>query len=149
VFLNSNSESDPDQRGDARLYLCRKDGLLHLEFNGVAFDDVYTELLSLLGEAGVSDLLGSLSLREPDQGANGTRNWSLTPLVENTGTFPHLRSFFVEPTDVADHNRSIMVLWEFLPKGGYLVVAGCRPIAADPSKSSLIRWKMCFRLTIP
>ena len=40
-------------------------------------------------------------------------------------------------------------LWEFPPKGRYLVVEGYRPKTAYPPKSSVIRWKMCFRLKMP
>ncbi len=44
---------------------------------------------------------------------------------------------------------TFQALWEFPPKGRYLVVEGYRPKTAYPPKSSVIRWKMCFRLKMP
>ncbi len=49
----------------------------------------------------------------------------------------------------ASEDELVVALWEFPPKGRYLVVEGYRPKTAYPPKSSVIRWKMCFRLKMP
>src|ERR1043165_4764398 len=41
-------------------------------------------------------------------GANGTRNWDFTPLVESSAVFPQPTSFFIEPSAPEHHNQTII-----------------------------------------
>jgi hypothetical protein len=82
---------------------------LYLDFYGSPFDEPYEDLCNTLILPEVAFKLGSLSFRSPtDEGANGTRNWDLSLLVEAQVSFPNLRSFSIEQNEPGAHNRVIV-----------------------------------------
>ncbi|MBV9849987.1 MAG: hypothetical protein JO250_09980 [Armatimonadetes bacterium] len=91
-----------------KLYFLQSHGLFHIEFYGVPGEAAYTECLHVLCAADVAAQLCSITLRGPDEGANGTRNWDLTAMVEAGTEFPHLKAFFVESMSPEHHNQSII-----------------------------------------
>ena len=102
--------NDPDAMDShiERVYYSNVDGLLHVEFYGLTFDDSYFDFLYTLRSPDVAQHLKSIALRGPDEGANGTRNWDLVPLVETGVTFSQLTTFFIEPNAPEHHNRTIV-----------------------------------------
>jgi hypothetical protein len=82
--------------------------LFHLDFYGSPFDESYWDLLEMLGVPAVAERLRAVWLRGPDEGANGTRNWDLEPLVAGPVLFPNLELFSIELTVPAHHNRTIV-----------------------------------------
>jgi hypothetical protein len=83
-------------------------GRLHLDFFGGPFDEPFQEVLAAVVTPDVATVLASLTLRGPDEGANGTRNWDLSPLASSGAGFPQLRAVSIAQTQPADHNRSIV-----------------------------------------
>lgn len=81
---------------------------LHIDYYGMPFDEPLQEVLAAVITPEVSAVLASLTLRGPDEGANGTRNWDLLILAESGAVFPQLRELFIEQTKPADHNCSIV-----------------------------------------
>jgi hypothetical protein len=91
-----------------KLVFCSMGELLHVEYYGDSFGESYEDFLKLLCLPEVAGKLASLELRGPDEGANGTRNWDLTPLLESEVIFPRLRSIVVQPTLPEHHNQTII-----------------------------------------
>lgn len=91
-----------------RVYYAEVQGQLHVEFFGSPFEDAYESLLQTLCAPEVAGCLRSLTLRGPDEGSNGTRNWDLTGIIESEALFPRLNSVFIEPTAPEHHNQSIV-----------------------------------------
>jgi hypothetical protein len=83
-------------------------GQLHLDFFGTPSDEPFQEVLAAVVTPEVSTVLASLTLRGPDEGANGTRNWDLSRLADSGAVFPQLRAVSIEQTKPADHNRTIV-----------------------------------------
>lgn len=82
---------------------------LHVEYHGPSCeDDALTALLDALADPDVAESLASLSLTGPDEGANGTREWILTSLLDSDVQFPRLRRVYVRPTEPDDHNFSLI-----------------------------------------
>lgn len=82
-------------------------GDLVVEYHG-SRRDAYVQLLECLSSPAISNRLLALSLTGPDEGANGTRNWDLEPLVPEGVGFPKLRRVEVQGTQIGDHNHSIV-----------------------------------------
>ena len=57
-----------------------------------------------------ADKISKLKFYGPDAGANGTRSWDFSRLIESDVTFPNLIDFEVALTDPGDHNISIIEL---------------------------------------
>lgn len=91
-----------------RLSVIASGGLHHLEFYGTCFGDGYIDLCETLSIREVAASILSLSLRGPDEGSNGTKNWDLAPLISRGQEFPFLQTFSVELNQPADHNRTIV-----------------------------------------
>jgi hypothetical protein len=89
-----------------RLWLGRAGESFLVDFFGDPSEDAYCELVAALTDPEVASHVATLSLRGPDAGANGTRNWDLTPLV--AATFPRLMTLAIEGTLVGAHNRTIV-----------------------------------------
>lgn len=83
-------------------------GGLHVEFHGNLWDAPFAWTLECLADQTVADALVSLSFTGPDEGANGTREWEFTPLLDSSVRFPRLRSLSIRPTGPADHNASLV-----------------------------------------
>jgi hypothetical protein len=79
-----------------------------LDFYGDAFGESYTDLLETLARPDVAPHIRSVVLRGPDEGANGTQNWDLEPLLANGATFARLEMFTVRQNKPGDHNRAIV-----------------------------------------
>jgi hypothetical protein len=86
----------------------RTGDLFHIDYYGSPFEDGYLDLLETLGRAEVAAALGSLTLRSPDEGANGTRNFDLEPLLAAGSVFPRLESFRLPLNQPGDHNRTVV-----------------------------------------
>ena len=94
-----------DNLDDApRLWVGRAGALLAVDFYGDPGDGI--DLLETLKDADVALHLASLTLRSPDVGANGTREWSLGTLTSTT--FPVLSSLRVERNHPEAHNRGVI-----------------------------------------
>ncbi|MCU0352028.1 MAG: hypothetical protein MUF43_14560 [Flavobacterium sp.] len=72
------------------------------------FNFPFCSLLELLSDQKVADKIISLNFIGPDQGANGTKSWEFHRLINSFTTFPNLKNFSVQLTDLADHNQSII-----------------------------------------
>ncbi|NBF09783.1 hypothetical protein [Pseudomonas sp. Fl4BN1] len=84
-----------------------RDGL-HVEFHGELWDEPFAWTLDCLAEQDVASIISSLAFCGPDEGANGTREWEFTPLLDSRVTFPRLRSLSIRPTEPQDHNVSLI-----------------------------------------
>lgn len=103
-----------------------------VDFWGEVHEESYAELLQALTTPAVAAELRSLTLRGPDEGANGTRNWDLSLLVGNGVQFPKLEAVAIQQTAPSDHNRTIV--------GGEYAEDGvlARLLAAAPALRSLV-----------
>jgi len=79
-----------------------------LDFYGDAFGECYIQLLGTLSQPDIAPHIRSMILRGPDEGANGTRNWDLEPLLATGAMFEGLESFAVQQNRPEDHNRTII-----------------------------------------
>jgi hypothetical protein len=102
--------NDSDSPGNylQRVTITQTGELYNIDFHGDSFDESYIDLLCTLAIPDVATFLRSLILRGPDEGANGTHNWDLEPLLATNATFTQLESFSVQLTQPADHNRSVI-----------------------------------------
>ncbi|NTX58145.1 hypothetical protein [Myxococcus sp. CA039A] len=82
---------------------------LHVEYFGDAWETALEMMLACLTEQAVADTITSLAFSGPDQGANGTREWSFETLLSAEVTFPILRSLSIRPTEPDHHNSSLIV----------------------------------------
>ena len=91
-----------------RLSIAPLRGGLHVEFFGEIYGEPLEWTLECLAEQPVADCLSSLAFDGPDEGANGTREWEFSALLESAVTFPRLRSLFIRPSRPEDHNQSLV-----------------------------------------
>ena len=87
-----------------KLYFTQSQGLFYVAYYGSDYDD----FLETICQPEVAVQLGALTIQGPDKGANGTRNWDFTALIESGTEFPCLNSLFVEPTEPGRHNQTII-----------------------------------------
>lgn len=83
-------------------------GGLHVEFFGNPWEEPFAWTLACLSDQRVADAIMSLSFTGPDEGANGTREWEFTALLDSDVRLPRLRSLSISPTEPADHNMSLV-----------------------------------------
>lgn len=83
-------------------------GGLHVEFYGEVYDEPLFWTLECLSRQEVADTLVSLTFTGPDSGANGTREWEFTSLLNSDVRFPALRSLVISPTEPQHHNASLI-----------------------------------------
>jgi hypothetical protein len=102
-----NPPGTPSERLE-RLSVTASGDCFHLKFYGDCFGGAYSVLCETLSLPEVSSSVLSLSLRGPDEGANGTRNWDLAPLIPNGHGYPFLETFSVQLNQPGDHNRTII-----------------------------------------
>jgi hypothetical protein len=100
--------ADKDSSFIDRMSVIKVDKLAHLDYYGDPSGEAFGELLDTLADRRVAYSLASLELRGPDEGANGTRNWDLTPIADCAVSFPELRRLSIEQSKPADHNRTIV-----------------------------------------
>jgi hypothetical protein len=82
---------------------------LHVEYFGDAWDEPLEMTLDCLSEQEVADSITSLVFSGPDEGANGTREWSFETLLASPVSFPILRSLYIRSTEPDHHNGSLIV----------------------------------------
>lgn len=68
----------------------------------------FCSLLDLLSEQSNSEKVIALRFEGADQGANGTKSWNFDRLLGGNTFFPNLKNFYVQLTDLGDHNTSII-----------------------------------------
>lgn len=87
----------------------------HVHYHGPAASTgdteqpVFAELQDALAEPAIAQALHALSFTGPDEGANGTREWVFTPLIERGVPFPHLRHLAIPQADNTAHNAVCIV----------------------------------------
>lgn len=91
-----------------RFHAIELGGDLHLAFHGDPSGEAYARLLSAVSAEPIASAMASLRISGPDTGANGTKNWDLTPLANAEAAFPKLRHLHVEQSRPGDHNRTII-----------------------------------------
>jgi len=83
-------------------------GGLHVEFFGNPWDEPFEWTLACLSDPGVAAAVMSLRFTGGDEGANGTREWAFTSLLDSNVQFPRLRSLGISPTAPEHHNTSLI-----------------------------------------
>lgn len=90
-----------------RLFFTQVEGFWFVDYFGE--EEAYlTELFQLLSRPDLAEMLRWLSLRSPDVGVNGTREWDFTPLLETKAQFPCLQSLQIARTPPENHNHAII-----------------------------------------
>lgn len=64
--------------------------LFHVDFYGSPFSEGYGDLIDTLAQLEVASQIKSLKFRTPDEGANGTCNWDLEPMLSTDAVFTRL-----------------------------------------------------------
>lgn len=82
--------------------------VFHLDFYGDCFEEGYEDLLNTLANPDIAACARSLNLRGPDEGANGTKNWDIEPLLATETSFSELETLAIQLNQPADHNRSVV-----------------------------------------
>lgn len=102
--------NEPDMPGAylQRLAITSTASQFNLDFYGETLEDSYFDLLATIAKPEIAPHIRSLILRGPDEGANGTHNWDIGPLLETDAAFPELETFSVQLNQPADHNRSVI-----------------------------------------
>jgi hypothetical protein len=106
--IEAQAAPDRDASFVDRLCVTKVGNLACLDFYGDPFGDSFGDLLNVLVESTVSEMVASIDLRGPDEGANGTRNWDISRIASSEATFPNLRRLCIEQTKPGDHNRTIV-----------------------------------------
>ncbi|MEG0184158.1 MAG: hypothetical protein RR704_11975 [Stenotrophomonas sp.] len=83
-------------------------GGLHVEFFGNPWDEPFEWTLACLSDPAVAASVMSLCFTGPDEGANGTREWEFSALLDSAVQFPRLRSLVIAPTAPEHHNASLI-----------------------------------------
>lgn len=91
-----------------KLYFTQSRGLLYVAYYGSSYDETYSDFLQTICIPEIAAQLGALTIQGPDEGANGTRNWDFTGLIDSGTNFPCLNTFFVEPTEPDHHNQTVI-----------------------------------------
>jgi hypothetical protein len=91
-----------------RLAVTPVNDVFDIDFYGDAFGKAYMDLLDTLARPHIAPLIRSVILRGPDEGANGTHNWNLEPLLATDATFARLETFAVQQNTPVDHNRAVI-----------------------------------------
>ena len=108
---------------------------LHVEYFGDVFSEPFIWTLECLSEQVVADTLSSLAFSGPDEGANGTKEWEFTSLLDTAVTFPILRSLSIRPTELHEHNASMVQrAGKIMAEGGDIA----RFVAKAPNLSELV-----------
>jgi hypothetical protein len=106
--VRRRNSSQPIHADHECVAICPSADGFDVDFWGDAAGESYGELMEALGSPAVAETLRTLSIRGPDVGANGTRNWDLTALVGKGAPFPRLESVKIQQTAPSDHNKSIV-----------------------------------------
>jgi hypothetical protein len=117
-YIATRYQPDLEDVYEARLAVCQVGELFDLDFFGESFDEPIDKLLELVAQPQIAPAIRTFILRGPDEGANGTNNWNLEPLLVHGATFSHLESFSVQLTQPGEHNRRI--IGEDYEEGGFI-----------------------------
>lgn len=90
-----------------RLFFTQVEGFWFVDYFGDSWE-FFPDLLTLLATPELAETLRWLSLRGLDTGANGTREWDFTPLLETKAQFPCLQSLQIARTPPENHNHFIV-----------------------------------------
>ncbi len=82
--------------------------VFNFDFHGDHAGDSIADLMQTLAQPTIAPYVRSIVLRGPDEGANGTRNWDLEPLLAKDAMFSQLKVFSIQLNQPGDHNRSIV-----------------------------------------
>lgn len=88
--------------------------------------------LECLAEQAVASTLSSLLFSGPDTGANGTREWEFTALLDSDATFSQLRSLVIRPTEPEHHNISLV------QKAGRIMEEAGKSPASSPRRPTSV-----------
>ncbi|PQO27025.1 hypothetical protein [Blastopirellula marina] len=91
-----------------RLVVAKIGDLFHLAYYGTPVEGNYVALLETIARPEIAPYIGALSFAGPDEGANGTRNWDLTPLVSTDAVFSQLKSFTLPLRQPGEHYQTIV-----------------------------------------
>jgi hypothetical protein len=91
-----------------RLNFMEVGGHFHIEFYGDPSGAGYSQAVEKIAKTPISSAIASIRLSGPDIGANGTKNWCLTPLADSPAIFANLRHLSIEQIQPADHNRTVI-----------------------------------------
>ncbi len=83
-------------------------GGLHVEFFGNPWDPPFEWTLACLSDPAVAHAVMSLCFTGGDEGANGSREWEFTALLDSNVQFQRLRSLVITPTAPEHHNASLI-----------------------------------------
>ncbi len=83
-------------------------GGLQVTYFGELWEEPFAWTLACLADQEVADAIVALSFSGPDEGANGTREWEFTPLLDSAVRFPLLKSLAIRPSGQADHNTVLI-----------------------------------------
>jgi hypothetical protein len=103
--------NDPKRLGQtqSRLYFAEILGLLDISFYGLPWEEAFLQVMELLCTSpDVARSIRSLQFSGPDEGADGTKNWDFSSIIESDAVFPNLTSLHIEPTQPEHHNQSII-----------------------------------------
>lgn len=105
-----SSRFDPNEEGlyEARLAVGQVGELFDLDFYGESFDEPLGQLWELIAQPDIAPAIRTLILRGPDEGANGSNNWDLEPLLAHQATFSNLETLSVQQSQPGEHNRRIV-----------------------------------------
>ncbi|MDR1461208.1 MAG: hypothetical protein LBI78_06135 [Campylobacteraceae bacterium] len=83
-----------------------------ITYSGDGYDDGNRSNFAFLAFIGLltkySTCIKSLIFTGADEGANGTKNWDFTRLINSNAVFENLEEFKVKLTDEGEHNQSVI-----------------------------------------
>jgi hypothetical protein len=106
--LDMNDDPDLPVQYIERFQFVALGGQVHVEFYGDWGSPAYSRVLTEIAREPIASAVSSIRIGGPDEGANGTRHFSLTPLAEAAAEFSNLRYLLIEQTEPTDHNLSIV-----------------------------------------
>jgi hypothetical protein len=91
------------------LMVSEMDGHLSIDFYASPFGEHFEHLLNLLSRAEIASQVRHLVFHSPiDDGANGTRCWDFSALLDTSVVFPNLVRLWIEQYNTGDHNHPII-----------------------------------------
>ena len=106
-----------------KLYFFPVGDFFDISFYGNGFDDepntkakdfdyesnfAFCAFLDFICEQENAEKLISLTFDGPDEGANGTKNWDFSRIINSDVTFLNLKSLKIQLTNLGDHNGNII-----------------------------------------
>lgn len=79
-----------------------------VEYHGRCYSDAWGVFLAGICKQQLADHIVSIVIGGPDEGANGTRDWTFDTLIETDAHFPVLRHFHMQTTEPHHHNVTMI-----------------------------------------